>query len=117
MADYLPLFTPGQKVTFTASAAVIGGQAVEITDDRTVGPAGALSAKYIGVAGFSAAAGEPVTVHLPGHVQRIKASGAIAAGAEVECGAAGTVKTKTTGPKVGITLAAAADGALAMVLD
>ena len=56
-------------------------------------------------------------MHLPGHVQRIKASGTIAAGAEVECGAGGTVKTKTTGPKVGITLAAAADGALAMVLD
>ena len=117
MADYLPLFKPGQTVTFTASAEVLGGQAVEVTGDRSVGPAGALSAKYVGVAGYTAAAGEKVTVHTRGHVQRIKAVGAIAAGAQVECGAAGTVKTKTTGPVIGIALSAAADGALVQVLD
>ena len=46
MADYLPLFKPGQTVTFTASAEVLGGQAVEVTGDRSVGPAAALSGQW-----------------------------------------------------------------------
>ena len=51
MADYLPKFKPGQSVTFTASAEVIGGRLVVITGDRTVGPAGADSSAVVGVAG------------------------------------------------------------------
>ena len=31
MADYLPQFSPGDAVTFTASADVTGGRLVEIT--------------------------------------------------------------------------------------
>lgn len=117
MADYLPKFTPGQAVTFTASAAVTGGQAVEITGARSVGPTAAASRKYIGIAAFSAAAGAKVTVHLPGQVQRIKAAGAITAGATVQTGAAGTVAAGTTAP-IGLALTAAtAPGDLVEVLD
>ncbi|WP_297742045.1 capsid cement protein [uncultured Tessaracoccus sp.] len=116
MADYLPLFKPGQTVTMTASAKVEGGMAVEVTGDRRVGPAGAASKKYVGVAGHSAAAEEKVTVHLRSHVQRIKAAGGIAAGDTVECGADGTVKTGSTAP-IGIALAAAQAGELAQIKD
>ncbi len=117
MADYLPKFQPGTAVTFTASVDVDGGQAVEITGARTVGPAGAASTKYVGVAGFSAKAGFKVTVHLPGCVQRIKSAGAITAGAQVQCGALGTVAAGDTAP-IGIALtAAAAADQLVEVLD
>ena len=115
MADYSPLFDGG-SITMTASVDVVGGQAVEITGDRMVGPAGAASTKYVGVAGYSAKAGQKLTVILPGKVQRIKASGAIAAGAVVQCGAAGTVAAGTVAP-IGKALAAAADGALVPVAD
>lgn len=117
MADYLPKFTPGQAVTFTASAEVTGGQAVEITGARSVGPAAAASTKYIGVAAFTAAAGQKVTVHLPGQVQRLKAVGAITAGATVQTGAAGTVASGAAAP-IGVALTAAtAAGDLVEVLD
>ena len=116
MADYIPKFTPGSAVTFTTSAAVAGGQAVEITGARTVGPAGAASKKYIGVAAFSAASGEKVTVHLPGQVQRIKTAGAITAGATVQTGAAGTVAAGAAAP-IGVALTTAATGELVEVLD
>ncbi|MBM6622663.1 DUF2190 family protein [Micrococcaceae bacterium RIT802] len=110
MADYLPLFSPGATVTYAASAAVAGGQLVEVTGDRTVGPAGADSAKVVGVAGFDAATGDNVAVY-SGGVQRPTASGAIAAGAKVASAAAGKAQTlgALTNP-IGIALAAAANG-------
>lgn len=116
MADYIPKFLAGSPVTFTASVAVEGGQALEVTGPRSVGPAGAASSKYIGVAAFSAAAGQKVTVHLPGQVQVIKASGVIAAGATVQTGAAGTVVAGVVAP-MGVALASAQSGDLVEVLD
>lgn len=116
MADYLPKFKPGQTVTFTASAAVEGGQAVEITGDRRVGPAGAESTKYTGVAGHSALAEAKVTVHMPGQVQRIVASGAIAAGDVVQAAADGKVATGSTAP-IGKALTGGADGDLVEIAD
>lgn len=115
MADYLPLFKPGASVTFTASADVIGGRAVEITGDRAVSHAAAASTKYVGVAGHSAKAGEKVTVHTPGQVQRGVASGAIAAGAVVQTAADGKIAAGAA--KIGLALAAAADGALVQYID
>jgi predicted RecA/RadA family phage recombinase len=86
MADYLPKFKPGESVTYTASAAVTGGRLVAVTASgpgvRSVAPAGVDSAAVVGVAGFDAAAGEPVTVY-GGGVQRLVAAGVIAAGAPV----------------------------------
>lgn len=109
MGDYVPAFDRGARaIRFTASADVEGGQAVEITGDREVGPAGAASTKYIGVAAFSAKDGSEVTVILPGCIQRMKAAGAITAGARVQCGAAGTVAAGTTAP-IGKALTAATD--------
>lgn len=105
MSDYLPKFKPGQAVTFKASGAVIGGRLVEVTGNRTVGPAGADSAKVVGVAGFDAAIGEDVTVYTGG-VQQLVASAAIAAGVVVTAAAAGKATTGGTN-KVGIALEAA----------
>jgi|GEM_PF-2929043 len=90
MASHIHLFTPGASVTFTAAVDVAGGQLVAVTGDRAVSPAAAKTPAWVGTAGFDAKAGEKVTV-LPGGVQRIQASGAIAAGALVVAAAAGKV--------------------------
>lgn len=109
MAEYLPTFKPGQAVTLKASAAITGGQLVEVTGSGTVGPAGAASTKVVGVAAFDAAINDNVTIY-SGGVQHATASGAVAAGDVVEAAANGQVATGTTAP-LGIALTAAASGA------
>ncbi|OMH30646.1 capsid cement protein [Tersicoccus sp. Bi-70] len=113
MADYLPLFRAGESPTHAVSAAVTGGQLVEVTGDRVVGPATADSAKVVGVASADTPLGERVAV-FRGGVQRLTASGAIAAGDRVAAAADGKVSTTGTN-KIGTALAAAADGALAPI--
>ena len=100
MADHLPKFTGG-AVTFTASAAITAGQVVEVTGDRTVGPA---------TAAHDAASGSKVVVHLPGPVDTAVSAAAILAGAKVEAAAAGKIQTATTGYVLGIALTAATGG-------
>lgn len=90
MSQHVHLFSPGEPVTFTTSADVIGGRLVAVTGNRTVAHAAANSAAVAGVAAFDAASGEKVTV-LKGGVQRILASGAIAAGALVVAATDGKV--------------------------
>ncbi|MGN0126069.1 MAG: capsid cement protein [Rhodococcus sp. (in: high G+C Gram-positive bacteria)] len=92
MAEHLPRFAPGTDVTFTASAAVTGGQLVAITGARTVGPAAAGSSAWIGVAAHDAANGAKVLVQ-SGGIHELTATGAIAAGANVIAAAAGAVAT------------------------
>lgn len=109
MVDYLPKFKPGQAVTFTASADVTGGRLVEVTGNRTVGPAGADSAKVVGVAAFDVKSGDTVTVYTrAGGVHPLVANGAVVAGVKVSSAAAGKVQTvgSTTNP-VGLALEAA----------
>jgi hypothetical protein len=94
MPDYLPMFSHGAAVTFTAIAPVIGGRLVAVTGNRLVGPAGADSATAIGVAAYDVDAGDPVTVYMrPAGVHRLTASGAISAGAKVVTAAAGKIQT------------------------
>lgn len=107
MADHLLTFKPGQAVTFTATTAIVGGQVVEVTGNRTVGTAGAASTKAIGTAGHDAAIGDSVIVHLNGPVDTVTVAAAIAAGAAVEAAAAGQAQTATTGRVLGIALTAA----------
>ena len=104
MADHLPKFNGGPAVTFTASAAITGGQVVEVTGDRTVGPGTAASAKAVGTAAHDAASGAKVVVHLPGPVDTALSAAAILAGAKVEAAAAGKIQTATTGNVLGIAL-------------
>lgn len=114
MPEHLPAFAPGCDVTFTASAAVTGGQVVEITGDMTVGPAGAASAKVVGVASFDAPADFEVGVSTDG-VHRLTASAAVTAGAKVAATAAGTVALAATNPPIGTALEAIANGAVGRV--
>lgn len=111
MAEHNPKYNPGTELTFTASAAVTGGQLVEITGDNTVGPAGAGSDSWIGVAGHDAGTGELVHV-TNGNVHVLTASGAVAAGGAVVAAAAGAVAAaaaETGLALVGVALSAAAD--------
>lgn len=100
MADYVPVYSGGaQPLTMQASATIVGGQILENTGAGTVGPAGALSLKFVGVAGHDAASGAKVTVWpTPGVVHETTNgnAGTITAGANVVPGAAGTVDTATT---------------------
>jgi len=119
MADYVPLFKPGQAVTATvATTAVVGGRLVEVNGVGTVGPAGAASVKVCGVAAYDAAVGEKVTL-FNGGVQRLTASAAVTAGDNLAAAAAGKVAAiaaGTFGQLVGVALtSAAADGDLVEV--
>ncbi|WP_104128227.1 head maturation protease, ClpP-related [Cryobacterium sp. Y57] len=109
MADYLPKFSAGKSVTFNTSTAVVGGRLVAVTGDLTVGPAGADSAAVVGVASVDTIVGDAVTVYTrPSGVQRLVASGAIAAGAKVISAAAGKIATQGAGVNpIGIALEAA----------
>lgn len=112
MSDYVPVFIEGDEVTCVASAAVKGGQLVELTGPYAVAPATANSAKWFGVAGFDVAAGDDVTVYRQ-QVQRPIASGAVTAGDAVAAAADGKVATAaapTALTHVGIALSTAADG-------
>lgn len=112
MADYLPIFKPGQAVTLKASATITGGQVVEVTGNGTVGPAGANSTKVVGVAGFDAATNDYVTVY-SGGVQHCTASGTVTAGDLVAAAASGQVATNAApaaGVQIGIALSTATTG-------
>lgn len=113
MAEYLPIYTPGQAITLKASAAITGGQLVEVSGSGTVAPAGAASTKSVGVAGFDAALNDNVTI-FAGGVQNCTAAGAVAAGDQVAAAAGGKVATGTTAV-IGVALSTAADGAAVRV--
>lgn len=115
MAEYLPVYKPGQALTLKASAAITAGQIVEVTGAGTVGPAGADSVKWVGVAAFDAATNDNVTIYAGG-VQAPVASGTVTAGDLVVCAADGEVvsdATPATAPAlVGVALSTATDAAV-----
>ncbi|MDQ4502176.1 capsid cement protein [Sinomonas sp. ASV322] len=90
MSTHIHLFDPGATVTFTAAADVAAGQLLAVAGNRSVSPAAAKSAAWIGAAAFDAKAGEKVAV-LRGGVQRLTASGTVAAGTLVVAAAGGKV--------------------------
>ena len=101
MAEVTPRYAPGAAQTWTASAAITGGQLLIVSGSGTVAPASGASAAYIGVAGNDAASGAPVQVYTGG-VQRIVAgTGGVTAGQTVEAAAGGTVVTHTNGTNDG----------------
>lgn len=93
MADYAPIFNGLPPYTSTASTAITGGQLCEVSGTGTVGPAGAGSAKVVGVAAFDAATNASVTL-FRGGIQELTASGTVTAGDQVVAAAAGQVATK-----------------------
>lgn len=81
MADYTPVALPGQTYTFTAGAAITGGDLVEITASNTVSKIASLaSLKFVGVAGHDASTGGKVTVTLGHPIHESLADGTVAAG-------------------------------------
>lgn len=113
MTEYLPVFTDGLAVTYKASTTITGGQVVAVTGTGTVGPAGAGSAAWIGVASNDAVTNDNVTVY-SGGVQHVTASTAVTAGDSVVTGVAGTVATDaapTPAKLVGTALTGGGSGA------
>lgn len=114
MADYVPLFKPGEAIPTTASAAITGGQLCGVSGSGTVAPTGGATATWLGVAAFDVANGDRVTLH-KGGVQRLTASGAITAGDAVIPAANGQVATigavTNYAQVVGVALTTAANGA------
>jgi hypothetical protein len=118
MPEVLPVFTPGEAITRTASTAVTGGQLLAVVPaNATVTPTAAATAAWLGVAGHDAASGARVTVR-KGGVQRLVASGAVTAGDIVVPAAAGAVASNAApgaGQQVGIAITTAANGAVVEV--
>lgn len=116
----VPFWDEGNTITAQASAAVTGKRFVEVTGPRVadqvqVGPATAAGRSF-GVAGFDAAVGQLVTVYSsPGLVMPVTASGAIAAGDDVEVAAGGMAAAAAAGEVVGMALDDAADGTDAVI--
>lgn len=128
MADYLPLFKPGDAITQTASAAITGGRLVAVSATGTVATSGADSAVVVGVAANDVAASGDKFLVYPirgGGVHALVASAAITAGDGVTSTNTGKVKTATTslataaaaGILLGVALnTVAADGDIVNVL-
>lgn len=110
--SYLPLFRPGEVVTFGVTTAVTAGQVVELgTADMSVAPAAAASAKVVGVAAHDAAVGDKAAVEVGKVIHELKAVGAITRGQKLETAAAGGVRTLASGTAVFLALTSAVDGA------
>lgn len=115
------VYDPGKDITAEATAAVTALQFLKIAGNRTAGgniavaPAAA-GDRPCGVAGNDAPTGGLVrVVRGNSRVVRVTASGAIAAGAEVQVGANGTAATKAAGVAVGYAITGAADTANAEI--
>lgn len=112
MAEYAPLFMPGDVITCTTSAAVTGGRLVAVSGNGTVAHAGADSNAVIGMAAHDAASGALVAVHGRGQVHVSTAAGGITAAARVNAAANGTVASATAGVgNIGIAMTTALDTA------
>lgn len=95
MADYTPVYSDENAFTSTASAPITGGQLVTASGNGTVAPS-TTGDHSIGVAEHDAPSGGRVTVYLlSGLVHEVTIQGvvAIAAGAPVIAGTAGTINT------------------------
>lgn len=79
MADYIPVFKPGQDLTMTAGADVVGGELVFVSAANAVQKTSGATAAWLGVATTDAASGAKVGV-TSGGVQDLIASAAIAVG-------------------------------------
>lgn len=88
MANVTEYHSPADRLTYTATATITGGQLVELTGDRTIGPAGAGSVKCVGIAMQDCAVGAKVGVASEG-VWPVVSGGVITAGMRLKCGAAG----------------------------
>ncbi len=118
MADYAPLYMPGDSITCVTSGAVTGGRLAAVSGNGTVAHAAADSNAVIGTFAHDAASGTNVTVHGRGQVHVNTAAGAITAGDRLNSAANGTVKTATAGVgNLGIAMTTAADTAAVTYME
>lgn len=97
MPDYTPAGGSPAALTFTAGAAISGGQLVALSVADTVVPAAA-AAGDIGVAGSDAVAGERLTVLCgAGVLHETPSAAAIPVGTQVGPGAGGLLAAGTLG--------------------
>lgn len=115
--DCIPFYEPGSRLTGEATAAVVGKHFVAISGDRVEGENSisiappAAAGRVFGVAAWTAAAGERVTIlRGSGFVVPVTAAAAIAAFGEVEVDATGAVVPLAAGTAVGFAVTGAADG-------
>jgi hypothetical protein len=109
MPDYSPTYGPPEPLTYTAGAAITGGQVCVISAADTVIPAAGASQAVAGVAGHDAATGQPVTVNAGDgivHETQTTAS-AVAAGALIQSAAGGLVTGgAAAGSEIGVAIRA-----------
>ena len=110
MSDYLPLYRPGDTLTFAVTADVVGGTPVDLSGDWAVKPAAADSTSVVGIAGHDAGIGDKVTVEVGAAVHELTASAAVTVGDHLAPAGSGKVKTVTEGG-LWIALASAAANA------
>jgi predicted RecA/RadA family phage recombinase len=107
----------GTEVTKTASADILGGQAVQINSNGTVAPATASTQKIIGVALYDIPAGTEGAIRVAGVARCANGDGAtaITAGAAVTAGTLGGIVAHSSGTALGIALEPIAGGATGLV--
>lgn len=109
MADYVPVFKPGEDITMTAGAAIVGGRLVVVSAANTVIESSAASDKWLGVATMDAASGAKVGI-TSGGVQEVAVNAAVAVGDVLIPAASGRVTPIAAGTNyaqvVGIALTA-----------
>lgn len=115
MAEYAPLYKPGQEFPRTTSGTVTAGQLLIVSGSDTVAASSAASAAWLGVAAHDAASGADVTV-ICGGVHELGATGAISAGADVVAATAGTVATVGAGTAFQVVGVALSDAASSKVV-
>jgi hypothetical protein len=92
MADYAPVYAPGESITSQASAAITAGQLVMVSGSGTVAKTSGATTAWVGVAAFDASSGDKVTLRCGG-VQSIVNNGGVTAGDQVISAANGKVAT------------------------
>lgn len=91
MAEYLPLFVPGQAITRQASADLTAGQLLYVSGSGTVAATSGVTAAWLGVAGHDTKSGDTVSVFCGGVQRLVTDTGGVTAGDLVVAGAAGVV--------------------------
>jgi hypothetical protein len=111
MADYTAIFSPGSRITMTASGAIVGGDLLVIAGSGLVAKAAALaSTLYIGIAGHDAASGTKLAVIICKVIHESIADGTVTAGDLL-------TTTATANRQVKTLLAAAVAGAPPLAAD
>ena len=115
MADHLPVFAPGKNPSYPASAAVTGGRLVMVSGASTVAHAVLNTDKWVGAAAQDCPQNGTVSIWRGG-VQKLLASGAVAAGDRVGPAANGMVSTAAT-TKCGTAITAGTDVPVEVIMD